>query len=260
MEVIILESAQAASELAARLVARRVRELPECTLGLATGGTPKALYAELIRMHHDEGLDFKRVTTFNLDEYLGIPGDHPGSYRREMQKGLFDHLNIPSDRTHLLDGSTHDPIAECAAFENRIQRAGGIDLQLLGIGGDGHIGFNEPTSSLASRTRIKTLTRETRMSHAGHFGGEANVPPHVLTMGIGTILEAEEQVLLAFGESKADAIAATVEGPVTAYVPASCLQMHKNVRIFLDEGAASKLKRARYYRETFAGKPDWQRV
>jgi glucosamine-6-phosphate deaminase len=260
MEILILPTPEAAGALAARYVARLVREKPRAVLGLATGSTPVGLYRELIRLHRSEGLDFSGVTTFNLDEYLGLGPDHPASYRHFMQEQLFQHINVRPENIHLPDGLTTDAPATCRAYEEAIRAAGGMDLQVLGIGGDGHIGFNEPSSSLASRTRIKTLTRRTREDNARFFASADEVPHHVLTMGIGTILDARSVLLLAFGENKAAAVAGCAEGPVTANLPASALQMHPEARILLDESAASRLTRAEYYRWVADHKPAWQLV
>lgn len=255
MEIIIQETPEAATEIAAMIVARLLREKPDAVLGLATGSTPLLLYRSLI----EKKLDWSRVTTFNLDEYIGLPQDHPQSYHSFMWTNLFRHVNIDRARVHIPDGNAKDIPGVCAAYEKRIRAAGGIDLQILGIGTDGHIGFNEPTSSLASRTRIKTLTPQTRKDNARFFGDEESVPHHVVTMGIGTIMEAREVLLLAFGAQKAQAVAEAAEGPMTAINPASALQMHPEARFCLDTGAASKLQRAEYYRWVYDNKPDWQR-
>lgn len=209
-------------------------------------------------MHREEELSFAQVTTFNLDEYIGLPSDHPQSYRATMQEMLFDHVDIPLERTHVPNGMAENIEEECVSYEATIAAAGGIDLQVLGIGSDGHIGFNEQGSSLASRTRIKTLTPQTLKDNARFFGSADEVPHHVITMGIGTILEAKRIVMLAFGSGKADAIAGMVEGPITASNPASALQMHEKTHVFLDEGAAEKLERNDYYRWVYEHKPDWQ--
>jgi len=259
MEVIIQPDAKAAVDIAARIVARLVRQKPDAVLGLATGNTPLPLYAELARLHREEGLDFSRVTTFNLDEYVGVAPDHPASYSAYMRRNLFDLINVPEDKVHIPDGLAKDVPACCSAYEEAIAAAGGLDVQILGIGGDGHIGFNEPTSSLASRTRIKTLTEQTRSDNAADFGGEDRVPRHVITMGVGTIMESGMCLLLAFGKKKAGAVARMVEGPVTAMVPASALQMHPSAKVLLDADAAARLIRREYYRTVFDGKPDWQR-
>ena len=255
MEIIITPDPASASMEAARFLAALLRKKPSAVLGLATGGTPLPLYRELIRMHREEGLDFSHCTMFNLDEYVGLGAVHPASYRHFMQEHLFAALNIPPEHIRIPDGLA----ADIPAYEQAIVEAGGIDAQILGIGGDGHIGFNEPTSSLGSRTRLKTLTARTREDNARFFASPGEVPHHVITMGIGTILDARSIVLLAFGEAKAEAVAAMVEGPVTAMVPASALQMHPVVKVLLDEPAASKLKRRAYYRDVFEHKPEWQR-
>lgn len=259
MEIIISPDPAAASRKAAQFLAALVRKKPSAVLGLATGGTPVPLYRELARLHREEGLDFSGCTSFNLDEYVGLGAGHPASYRRFMQENLFSSINLPAGRIHIPDGLTADIPAHCAAYEKCISDAGGIDVQLLGIGGDGHIGFNEPTSSLASRTRIKTLTRRTRSDNAHFFASENDVPHHVITMGIGTIMAARAVILLAFGENKADAVAGAVEGPITASNPASILQMHPAAKIYLDEKSASKLARSDYYRWVYDHKPAWQR-
>lgn len=254
MEIIIQPTAEAATAVAARLIARLLREKPNAVLGLATGSTPLGLYRQLIAMK----LDWRRVTTFNLDEYVGLPRDHAQSYHTFMWENLFRHVNIAKKNVHIPDGNTRDIPKFCAEYERRIRDAGGIDLQVLGIGTDGHIGFNEPTSSLASRTRIKTLTERTRKDNARFFNSPAEVPYHCITMGIGTIMDARQIVLLAFGPKKAKAIAEAVEGPITAMNPASALQMHPVTKVCLDEPAARRLKKADYYRWVYRHKPDWQ--
>ncbi len=260
MEIIINADARKASQSAARVVARLVRDNPSAVLGLATGSTPLMLYRELVRMHEDEQLDFSRVSTFNLDEYVGLEKDHEQSYHAFMWKNLFSRINIKPENVHIPDGMARDIPAFCAQYEQRIAEAGGIDLQVLGIGSDGHIGFNEPTSSFASRTRIKTLTQQTVADNARFFeGDEEQVPHHCITMGIGTIMDARMNLMLAFGEGKAEAVAATVEGPVTSVMPASILQHHPVAKIFIDEPAATRLKLADYYRWVYDGKPEWQK-
>ena len=259
MEIIIQPDAESASLRAAQCVARLIRAKPDAVLGLATGGTPLRLYQELVRLHRSEGLDCRRVRTFNLDEYYGLAPTHPASYYSFMHQHVFDPLHIPPENVHLLDGQTTDVPGHCTAYEKSIRNLGGIDLQILGVGSDGHIGFNEPMSSLASRTRIKTLTPQTRADNARFFDSPAAVPHHVLTMGIGMILESRECLLLAFGEAKAEMIAAMVEGPLTAMVPASALQLHPVVRVFIDKAAASRLQKTDYYRWVYEHKPAWQR-
>ena len=256
MEIVVQSTPEAATEVGARSIARLLRDKPSAVLGLATGSTPLLLYRALIEMK----LDWSQVTTFNLDEYVGLPREHPQSYHSFMWENLFRHVNIARANVHIPDGTAGHIPKSCAQYEQQIHQAGGIDLQVLGIGTDGHIGFNEPTSSLASRTRIKTLTRQTRSDSARFFGSEAAVPYHVITMGIGTIMEARQIVLLAFGGNKARAIAGAVEGPVAAINPASMLQLPPVVKVMLDEPAASNLQRADYFRWVYANKPDWQGV
>jgi glucosamine-6-phosphate deaminase len=200
MEIIIQPDSQQASLVAARIVARTVREKPHAVLGLATGNTPLQLYRELVRMHRESGLEFGGVTSFNLDEYVGVPPAHPSSFHSYMWAHLFSHINMPKERINIPDGLTSEIPAACRKYEQAIRSAGGIDIQVLGIGTNGHIGFNEPSSSLSSRTRIKTLTEETRLDAAAAFGGEEGVPTHVLTMGLGTIMDARMCLLLAFGK------------------------------------------------------------
>ncbi len=260
MEIIVQPTPDAASLIAARHIARIVRENPRAVLGLATGSTPLALYRELVRMHRELGLDFSGVTTFNLDEYVGLPPEHPASYHAFMREHFFSKVNIDRARIHIPDGlAPHVPIF-CRSYEDAIRAAGGIDVQVLGIGTDGHIGFNEPSSSLASRTRIKTLTAQTRRDNAPFFGSAESVPLHVITMGVGTIMDARQVLLLAFGGKKADAIAAAVEGPITAMSPASILQMHPVAKCIIDEPAAARLTRLEYYRWVYDQKPEWQKV
>jgi glucosamine-6-phosphate deaminase len=259
MEIIIQPDSQQASLVAARIVARTVREKPHAVLGLATGNTPLQLYRELVRMHRESGLEFGGVTSFNLDEYVGVPPAHPSSFHSYMWAHLFSHINMPKERINIPDGLTAEIPAACRKYEQAIRSAGGIDIQVLGIGTNGHIGFNEPSSSLSSRTRIKTLTEESRLDVAAAFGGEEGVPTHVLTMGLGTIMDARMCLLLAFGKKKARAVARTVEGPVTAMVPGSVLQMHPRAVLVLDKEAACELEMADYYVWVQEHKPDWQK-
>ena len=242
MEVIVQPTPGEAVTVAARIIARAIRRKPGLVLGLATGSTPLLLYGELARMHREEGLDFREVTTFNLDEYLGIAPDHPASYGRFMRENFFNKVNLNPRRTHVPDGLVKDTPAYCQDYEWAIRSAGGIDIQILGIGSNGHIGFNEPTSSLSSRTRDKILAEQTRRDNARFFATPEEVPHSCLTMGIGTILDSRQCLLLAFGANKADAVAGAVEGPVTSMIPASALQMHQDAKVFVDEPAAAKLK------------------
>ncbi|MEI8036815.1 MAG: glucosamine-6-phosphate deaminase [Verrucomicrobiota bacterium] len=254
MEIIIQPTPQAATDIAARIIARLLRDKPNAVLGLPTGSTPLLLYRTLIEMN----LDWSQVTTFNLDEYIGLAPEHPQSYHSFMWENLFQHINLSKERIHIPDGNAPDIPQFCRQYEEQITSAGGIDLQVLGIGTDGHIGFNEPTSSLASRTRIKTLTQQTSQDNARFFGSAQCVPKHVITMGIGTIMEARLNLLLAFGSNKARAVAAALEGPITAIHPASILQMHPVVKVCLDEPAAGDLQRADYFRWVYDNKPAWQ--
>jgi len=235
------------SHEAARVVAEIIREKPSAVLGLATGNTPIGLYQELIRMHQQEGLDFSKVTTFNLDEYLGLPPNHPQCYHYFMRENLFKHINIDERFTHIPSGMVDvndiNRIHKyCGWYEEEMAKAGGIDLQILGIGQNGHIGFNEPGSSLGSRTRIKTLTPLTRQDNARFFNGDVSkVPKHAITMGIGTILDSRILLLLASGKNKAQAIRDTVQGPITAMVPASIVQIHRKAILIVDKEAGSLL-------------------
>jgi glucosamine-6-phosphate deaminase len=256
MEIIIQPASDAAADMASRIFAKLIISKPHAVLGLATGSTPLPLYRKLIAL----GLDWSSLTSFNLDEYIGVGAEHPQSYHAFMHEHLFRHVNIRPENIHIPDGMATNPEAHCLAYEKKICASGGIDLQLLGIGTDGHIGFNEPTSSLASRTRIKTLTARTRQDNARFFGSEEDVPFHVITMGIGTILETRKVVLLATGKNKARAVAVAVEGPVTSMNPASALQLHPSAVICLDEEAASELSRGDYYRWVFDNKPSWQKI
>jgi glucosamine-6-phosphate deaminase len=243
MEVIVKNTYEEMSRLAAEMIAKVVRSKPNAVLGLATGSTPVGTYKELIKMNQKEGLDFSQVTTFNLDEYVGIAPTHDQSYRYFMNDNLFNHINIDKKKTHVPDGMAKDIPAFCKWYEDQILKAGGVDVQLLGIGGNGHIAFNEPGSSLGSRTRVKTLDDKTRQDNARFFKSINEVPKYAITMGIGTIMDARTLILLANKENKAEAIAKTVEGPITAMVPASVVQLHPKAVIITDKAAASKLTR-----------------
>lgn len=229
------------------------------TLGLATGSTPLKTYAELARRHREEGLSFARCQAFLLDEYVGLPPDHEQSYYETIRREFTRSIDIADTAVHSPDGLSDTPETAAGAYDEAIKNAGGIDIQLLGVGSNGHIGFNEPGSSLASRTRLKTLHPQTIRDNARFFDGdEAQVPRHVITQGLGTILEARHLLLIATGAGKADAVAALVEGPVSAFCPASVLQMHQHATVLLDEPAASNLKFAEYYRFVAANKPAGQ--
>lgn len=260
MKIAIFCDAAAATRAAAARIDRALRAKPDLVLGLATGGTPVPMYRDLIRRHREEGLDLSRATTFNLDEYLGLAPDHPASYRRFMRENLFDAIDIPVGNTHVPDGLARDVEAHCRQYEAMIAAAGGIDLQVLGIGSDGHIGFNEPSSSLASRTRRMALTAQTRADNARFFERPEDVPTECITMGIGTILESRMALMMAFGAGKAEAVAAMIEGPLTAMNPASALQLHPQPVILLDEAAAAGLKMREFYDLCRARDPFWQGV
>lgn len=248
MEILVHPSYEDVSRAAAREVARVLNSKPNAVLGLATGSTPLGLYQELVRMHREDGLDFSRVTTFNLDEYVGLKRSDRQSYHYFMHENLFRHLNIPQQNIHIPSGTTDNYQAFCAWYEQRIVECGGIDLQILGIGTDGHIAFNEPSSSLASRTRIKTLALQTIADNARFFDRPEDVPIYAITMGVGTILEAHKILLLATGANKARAVAAAIEGPVSSMITASALQMHQDAICLLDNAAASELQMIEYYR------------
>jgi glucosamine-6-phosphate deaminase len=248
MRVIIEADYGGMSVKAASLVRNVVRRKPNCVLGLATGSTPIGLYRELIRMSKEEGLDFSQTTTFNLDEYLGLGPGHDQSYRYFMEKNLFEKLATRPRVTHVPDGLAQDPEMYCEQYEQMIKDVGGIDLQVLGIGRDGHIGFNEPSSSLGSRTRLKTLTEETIHDNARFFAAMDDVPRFAITMGVGTIFEARRCILMASGLNKAKVVARAIEGPVTAQVTASALQLHRDTIVVLDEDASCELERKEYYK------------
>jgi glucosamine-6-phosphate deaminase len=226
MEIIICETYAEMSKLAARMIERQLLRKPSSVLGLATGSTPIGLYAELVRLHQERGLDFSKVITFNLDEYLDLPPWREQSYRHYMDHHLFKHINLDPGNIHVPYGQAEDVEEFCDWYEAEIRRAGGIDIQVLGIGADGHIAFNEPGSSLGSRTRLKTLTQQTIEDNARFFASAEEVPRFAITMGVGTILEAREIIMLANGGKKAAIVAEALEGPITAQVSASVLQMH----------------------------------
>ncbi|MFH0178962.1 glucosamine-6-phosphate deaminase [Streptomyces cacaoi] len=261
MEVVIVADARSGGELIAEAMAQLLRRKPDALLGVATGSTPLPIYQALAAEARSGSVDTARARIAQLDEYVGLPAEHPESYRSVLRREVLEPLGIGMEAFLGPDGTATDVQAACEAYDRALAAAGGVDLQLLGIGTDGHIGFNEPCSSLRSRTRIKTLTEQTRIDNARFFDGDIEqVPHHVITQGIGTILEARHLVLLATGEGKADAVAATVEGPVAAVCPASALQLHPHTTVVVDEAAASKLKLAEYFRHTYANKPAWQGI
>ncbi|MFJ4437117.1 glucosamine-6-phosphate deaminase [Streptomyces sp. NPDC088923] len=261
MEVVIVPDAQAGGRLVADAIARLLRRKPDALLGVATGSTPLPVYQALTGLVRSGEADVARARIAQLDEYVGLPAGHPESYRAVVLREVVEPLGLDPAAFLGPDGSAADVQAACEEYDRALKDAGGVDLQLLGIGTDGHIGFNEPCSSLASRTRIKTLTEQTRVDNARFFDDDIDqVPHHVITQGIGTILEARHLVLLATGENKAEAVAQSVEGPVASLVPASALQLHPHATVVVDEAAASKLKLAGYFRATWAAKPDWQGI
>lgn len=259
MEVIICPDAAEVGEVAAAKIAQVARAAgPDVVLGVATGSSPLATYEALARRVEDGSLDLSRATVFALDEYVGLPNGHPESYGEVVRRTVTEPLRLDPDRVHVPGGSGAEVQNAGDDYEAAIEEAGGVDVQLLGVGTNGHIGFNEPGSSLRSRTRIKTLTEQTRLDNQRFFDSLDDVPVHCVTQGLGTILDARHAVLVAQGEGKADAIAALVEGPVSALCPGSVLQLHPSATVVVDEAAASKLTLADYYRYVWENKPDWQ--
>lgn len=255
MEVIICKAYDEMCKQAAAVVSQVLNSKPNAVLGLATGSTPLGLYKELARMHREEGLDFSQVTTFNLDEYVGLPPNHDQSYHYFMHENFFKYVNIPQRNIHIPSGTTSNYEAFCAWYEAQICEAGGIDIQILGIGSDGHIAFNEPGSSLGSRTRIKTLAKQTIDDNARFFKRPEDVPIYAITMGVGTILESRKLLMMANGAKKAQAVADAVEGSVCCMCTASALQLHRDAIVFIDEPASTKLKMHDYYTWIQANKP-----
>jgi glucosamine-6-phosphate deaminase len=248
MKVVILENPESVARYGAEIFKRQLLDKPSSVLGLATGSTPLDLYQNLIESNKKGEISFREVATFNLDEYLGLDGNHPQSYRHFMNKNLFECIDINLENTHIPDGASQNPLTAGEHYEQLINDNGGIDIQLLGIGRNGHVGFNEPSSCLASRTRVKTLTKATIDDNARFFS-DGEYQPHLsITMGIGSIMDARNIILLATGDSKAEAIKATVEGPITASCPASALQMHLSTTLLIDEAAASKLNDIEFYK------------
>ncbi|MCK2022435.1 glucosamine-6-phosphate deaminase [Microbacterium sp. kSW2-24] len=257
-EVVIVESKEAAGSLVATEIVELLDARADAVLGLATGSTPLPVY-EALRVQL-AGRDLSQVRGFALDEYVGIDPHHPESYRSVITREVVEPLGLDPRRIHVPNGAM-DTIQHAGDdYEAAIAAAGGVDLQILGIGTDGHIGFNEPGSSFASQTRVKTLTAQTREDNARFFDSIDDVPMHCITQGLGTILKARHLVLLAFGEGKAEAVAAAVEGPLTASLPGSAIQLHPHATVVVDEAAASRLAQADYYRYTFANKPAWQGI
>ncbi len=256
-EVVIVDSPAAAGELVAGHIAGLVESQPNLVLGVATGSTPLPVY-QALQARAAAGVDFTHMRAFALDEYVGIPVDHPESYHSVIAREVTTPLGLNPDNVHVPDGDPEGVQTAGLRYEEAINAAGGIEVQLLGIGTTGHLGFNEPGSSFGSRTRIKSLTERTRMDNARFFNSIDEVPVHCITQGLGTILRARHLVLLAFGEGKALAIAAAVEGPVTASMPGSMIQLHRHVTVVVDEAAASRLQHREYYRWAYGAKPAWQ--
>ncbi len=259
MEIVILPSPADVGALAARKIAQLITRKPNAVLGLATGSSPLAIYDALAEQVRGGILDASQVRGVALDEYVGIPADHPESYLSVLTRQVTRPLGLAPDNVYVPDGRADDIPAACAAYEARIRDLGGVDIQILGIGANGHIGFNEPTSSFVSRTRIKTLAPQTRADNARFFDSVDEVPTHCLTQGLGTIMDARELVLVAQGDAKATAIAGAVEGPVSSMCPGSILQFHPQAYVIIDDAAASSLTLVDYYKHTYTNKPDWQR-
>ena len=261
MEVVIADSARDAAIVAADAFERLLSRVDRPVVGLATGGSPLPTYRELIERCRDRRVSFARTRVFLLDEYVGLEPDHPQSCRSVIQRELLDHVDAPADALAVPECVSADLAVAGQAYERRIADAGGIDLQLLGIGRNGHIGFNEPPSSLGSRSRLTTLAAATRKDNARFFGGDPEtVPRQGITQGVGTILEARRLVLIATGEAKSEPIAKAVEGPVTAAVPASALQLHPHATVIVDQAASQQLEHADYYCEAYSNNPDWPHI
>lgn len=258
MEVVIAASEELVA-LAAGAIESLLAAKPAGVLGLATGSSPLGIYDELARRHQDGRVSFAHARAFLLDEYVGLPADHPERYRNVIEQEIASRVDFAPDAVQGPDGLADDIAAACVRYEAAIAEAGGVDLQILGIGTDGHVGFNEPGSSLASRTRIKTLTDQTRTDNARFFDGDVEaVPRHCLTQGLATIMSARHIVLIASGRAKAEAIHHLVEGPVSAMWPGTILQHHPHVSVLIDSAAAGRLQLADYFRSTYAAKPAWQ--
>ena len=261
MEVIICPNAQRVGEVAARKAARIAAPIgPKVVLGVATGSSPVQTFAELARLVASGDLDLSEASAFALDEYVGIPEGHPESYHEIIRKTVTEPMGLDPARVHVPDGFAKDLQAACQAYEDSILAVGGVDIQFLGVGTNGHIGFNEPTSSLSSRTRIKTLAAKTLEDNARFFDSIDDVPRHCLTQGLGTIMDARNVILVATGTNKAHAIAQVIEGPITAMYPGSVLQLHQHATIVVDEEAAAELTLIDYYKATYAHLPEFQRL
>ncbi|MCL2090471.1 MAG: glucosamine-6-phosphate deaminase [Micrococcales bacterium] len=260
MEVVICPDAGGVGEVSAATIAQIVTRVgPQVVIGAATGSSPLATYSELADRVRAGTLDLSQASVFALDEYVGLPVGHPESYHDCIRRTVTEPLGLDPARVHVPDGNPDGLDTAGQRYEDAIRAAGGVDVQIVGIGVNGHIGFNEPTSSLSSRTRVKTLTEQTRRDNARFFDSLDEVPRHCITQGLGTVMDARHVLLVATGEHKADAVAAVVEGPVTAMRPGSVLQMHPHVTVVVDEAAASRLTMADYFRAAYDNRPDWQR-
>lgn len=257
MRVIECQTQDEAADLVAGEILAALHDKPDLVLGLATGSTPIGVYERLVRAHRERRADFSRVTTFNLDEYIGLAPENPNSYRSYMNQHLFDHINIPKASTYLPNGTAPDLDKECEDYERRIEASNGIDLQLLGIGSTGHIGFNEPLSALRSRTRCKALTPGTIAQNAPLFDKPEDMPRRAMTMGVGTILDSRRCIMLVTGAAKADIVSKAVEGPITSMISASALQLHPKCTVIVDEAASAKLENRGYYDWIFQNEPEW---
>ncbi len=258
MEVVI-DAPDVLASLAAGAIEELLARKPGAVLGLATGSSPLGIYDELVRRHREGRVTFSRARAFLLDEYVGLPASHPQRYRTVIDRELVSRVDFRPEAVHGPDGTAEDVVGACARYEAMIAEAGGVDLQILGIGADGHVGFNEPASSLGSRTRIKTLTEQTRSDNARFFDDDVDqVPTHCLTQGLATIMDARHLVLIATGPAKAAAVHQLVEGPVSALWPATVLQHHPHVTVLVDEAAAARLQLVGYYRSVRRAKPHWQ--
>jgi len=254
MEIIIKKNYDQICEEAVAIIHQAWKKKNDLVLGLPTGRTPLGIYNRLIELNRTKEIDFSRVVAFGLDEYLGLKKDHPQSFAYYMETNFYQHINIKKENISRLEGSPEDIDNHCQEYEEKIKSRGGIDLLILGIGRNGHIGFNEPSSSLSSRTRVKTLAEETIEANSRFFEDKDEVPRFCLTMGIGTIMESKMILLLAAGEDKSEAIRKSTEGPVTASVPASILQLHPQAKIIIDQPAASRLARKDYYQWVYRNK------
>ena len=253
MEIIIKNDYSDMSTEAAHIIGDQIERKPNTVLGLATGSTPLGLYNELIKLNNSGDIDFSNVITYNLDEYIGLTEKHPQSYKYFMYDKLFSHINIKDENIHLPNGEHFDD-KECELYEDSIKNNGGIDIQILGIGRTGHIAFNEPTSSLKSRTRIKTLTPQTIKDNSRFFNNSSDVPIYAITMGVGTIMEAKKIILMASGKAKAKPIKNAIEGPISSMCSASAIQMHQKSMVIIDEAAASELSEKEYYKWVYKNK------